>query len=353
MSHTRPKERKSILAIFLGFLPKLLRKGICVLDDVAFLFTETGPLGLFLLVAAGYVIFSVELYNAIDGFYKLHNGKKISLTLWEKIKSCFAQNPQNESVELQEFPQCDDDEYFEKLENNLYKLGFAIAGLTITSGILAFTLCVLLPFATVSSIFVPGMVLVIETFELWQAMKGHAYAKPEDEEKAKSKLCFSAISFWTSVAIVSLATLSVLCTLGVLSFGMIPTYILIAVVVSAVLIKGYELGCKIYREYQEYKECEGSLQETDTDNNDLSLNQGFSPESSPESSMESLQNIEHDNTKPAELVTEGDAAINWKKQSTSPVMHGQDRNILFNADDKVQASVENDYAYPEKCCVLF
>src|SRR5262245_11939641 len=80
MSGTRVQEEKrsllGILEKIWNFRKKILRKLSCILDDVAALLVSSGPLGLILMAAAGYVIFSMETYEACLGLYKAFQAKK-------------------------------------------------------------------------------------------------------------------------------------------------------------------------------------------------------------------------------------------------------------------------------------
>ncbi len=209
-----------VLKLFAKLLPRLM----CLIDDVPFLLMHTGSIGPYLLAAAGFVIFPVQIiYSGI----KLHNARK---------------SPQSPY-------------YKTKIAANASTIAFASIGLLVAGGLLTCIILAFPIFAAVCSIAIPAMMSVIGIVELSEsiaklniAYKNHDQLTPFEHKKAVTDaargVMFNSIFLGLSLAITALAVVSVLSGLGVLSLGLLPTFILIGVVATALVLKIFEIADK-------------------------------------------------------------------------------------------------------------
>lgn len=196
---------------------KLFAKVVCIFDDIPFLLMkDAGSLGSYLLAGAGFLIFPVEGYEGITGLrkahraYKEHGGVKRAL-----------------------------------ITASVAKIGFATVGFAASAALLAFVLTNLIVLAAAASVAIPATMAAIGAVELGYNIDGLIKAKqdgtPEKITSAKRKVGYGSAYLGFSLAITALATLSVLTGLGVLSFGIVPSVMLIAVVSVALSVKIFEI----------------------------------------------------------------------------------------------------------------
>jgi hypothetical protein len=198
-------------------ISKLLAKTICIFDDIPFLLQikDTGNVGSFLLVGAGFLIFPVQAYEGFKGIRK-------------------ACRPDIQPVERRAM-----------LAANISKLGLAVLGFAASAALLAFILTHLVFLAAAASITIPGVMAVIGGVELVHEIHGLIQAKKEKNsaaiQESKRGVAYSTAFFGFGLAITGLATLSVLTGLGVLTMGVVPAAILVGVVVAAFALKVFQI----------------------------------------------------------------------------------------------------------------
>lgn len=208
---------------WLKVLARLLPKIICIFDDIPFLLMQhTGIIGPYLLAGAGFIIFPIQIVFSVFGIRK-------------------ALRKSNEPL------------YKTNLVANITTLLFSTSGLLITGGLLAFIILAFPVFAAASSIAIPSIMSIIGMVELAGSLSAlkSAYDNPEmlnpfEHKKAVTDaargVIFSSVFLGFGLAITALATLSVLSGLSVLSLGAVPSIILIAVVVTALALKIFEIA---------------------------------------------------------------------------------------------------------------
>ncbi len=199
----------------LKFASKLLTKAVCVFDDIPFLLTlkNTGNVGPLLLVGAGLLMFPIGAYEGIKG-----------------LRKAFRKGMgQAERKAL--------------IVTSAIKLGLAVIGFIASVTLLAFVLTNLVVLAAAASITIPTVMAVVGGVELAHDLHSLSLAKQNVEgvEEAKRDVAYSAAFFGFGLAIATLATLSVLTGLGVISFGIIPSAILVGVVVIALAVKIFQI----------------------------------------------------------------------------------------------------------------
>lgn len=227
---------------------ELLKKGLCVLDDIPFLLQmkELGNLGSYLLVGAGFVIFPVMFGTAIQDI------RKANRKFQERMEQ--ANREEIEAVEA-----------LAKTKRNAKylvsagKIALSVIGLGASAALLAFVLVNLPILAAAASITIPSIMAVVSGIELFhnihslhqakQSLK-HAQASNDPDavtnamaavQKANRKTAYSSAYMGFGLAIAALATVSVLSGLGVLSLGIIPSAVLVGVVAVALAVKIFEL----------------------------------------------------------------------------------------------------------------
>ena len=195
------------------------------------LFKDAGNLGPFLLVGAGFIIFPVQGGLAIYEFYKdyllYEENKKINKKdAWRKFRP--------------------------KLIAAISTISLAVLGFAVTAALLAFILVDFAILTAAASIAIPaigsvisGVELVDSIGDLWRAKKDfRKNPTVENKEKvidAKRSVIFKSNFLGFGLAITVLATLSVLTGLGVISFGLIPSFVLIGVALTGLAIKIFEI----------------------------------------------------------------------------------------------------------------
>jgi hypothetical protein len=197
---------------------KVFRKAICILDDIPWrwIFVGQDMLGAWFLIAAGFLVYSVEFFESI----------------WELVKLAKLAPPKN----LSEAKEREVD-----LIANLETMMLSLIGLTFTAAFLFFTVKLFILLAAVTSIGIPATMAVIEGIEFLTSLYSYLHAKPGEKEEAKTKLIFSSIFFAISVAVASFAAVAAISSLGVISLGFIPSAILISIVAVSISLKIFEL----------------------------------------------------------------------------------------------------------------
>lgn len=203
-----------------GFLSagfQVLCKVVCLFDDIPFLIqsllrnSSIGIIGTYLLIAAGFILFSIQLGK---GIYELYQALKM------------------EEGELRDG----------LILASLEKIMWATIGFLFTTALLIFTFALAPLWAGISSIGIPGTMAIIEFIELVSEIHEYQHAETEKEkEMAKCKIFFSAVFFSLSVLITAFAALSVLSGLGIVSLGIVPACVLVGIVGIALVLKIFEL----------------------------------------------------------------------------------------------------------------
>lgn len=202
---------------WLKILAKLLPKIICIFDDIPFLLMQTGSIGPYLLVGAGFLIFPVQIGYSI---YKLWNSRNKKNALFYKTKKAA----------------------------NITTILFASGGVLVTGGLLAFIQLSFPIFAAVSTIAIPSIMSIIGIVELAESISKLkiTYRNPEQLSPFEYKkavtdaargVIFNSVFLGLSLAITALAIVGVMSGLGVISVGIIPSIVLITVVATAFVLK--------------------------------------------------------------------------------------------------------------------
>jgi len=209
----------------------VLKKAICIFDDIPFLLKGVGELtGIFTLIGAGYLIFGLQLYDEIKALRKIID-----------------ENKDQDDKELGPLQRA------ALMANCFAKIGCAIAGLIFTTGLLVTTATALVILAvsvssaliltakllllivSTVSVVIPYLMCGVAGIELIEAIDAWKFAEDaEKKEQAAISILYNVAYLGLAMAVAALATITVIIGPG------IATYVLIGVIGVSVALKLYE-----------------------------------------------------------------------------------------------------------------
>ena len=205
-------------------LTKIISKIACVFDDIPFLLKglltkSLDALGSYMLAGASGVMFPLNIYEGITGLRKALKLPK--------------DNPKRKTM----------------ITANLTKICLATGGLGIATGLVVTTILSTAVAGPILSLLVPAVMAGITGTEFWQKLHRYKLTKKmsegiEKEEKlikTKRRIGFSSIYLFLIIGITAMAGLSTLTALGVASFGIVPSAVLVGLVCLAVGTKIFQL----------------------------------------------------------------------------------------------------------------